>query len=80
MSRKGHYLGGHMTVGPNSPSYFTKDSMRLPPDDGKPDRLSSAGTVRHAARNQKSELIKAGDPRLKKRRAGKPTRASGSKK
>ena len=41
-------------------------------DDGKPDRLSSAGTIRHAAPNQKSELIKAGDARQKKRRMRKP--------
>jgi len=41
-------------------------------DDGRPERLSTAGTIRHAAPNQKSELIKAGDVRLKKRRHRKP--------
>ena len=47
-------------------------SKRRSKDDGRPERLSTAGTIRHAATNQKSELIKAGDVRLKKRRLRKP--------
>jgi hypothetical protein len=39
-------------------------------DDGK--RLPTAGTITHADPNQKSVLIKAGDPKLKKRQRRKP--------
>lgn len=67
MSRKGHYLGGSSVIGKRNPSYFSKDSMVAPKDDGRPDRLPTAGTVRLAAKNTGPELIKAGDPRLRKK-------------
>ena len=68
MSRKGHYHGGGTAIGRKDSDYFTRDSMLVPKDDGRPDRLSTAGTVRFAApyKGPESELIKAGDLRLKK--------------
>src|SRR3974390_1179114 len=71
MGRKGHYPGGGTIVGPNTPGYFTRGSITATPDDHRPDRLPTAGTVRHAAPNQQSELIKAGDARVKKNRPKK---------
>jgi len=66
MSRKGHYHGGNTSIGRRDASWFTKESVDAPGDDGKPDRLPTAPTLLLAAKNQQPELLKAGDPRIKK--------------
>jgi hypothetical protein len=64
MSRKGHYIGGHTTLRRSDTSWFTKGSIRTPPDDSGPrPSLSSAEQAEYdamkRAREPKSRLIKA---------------------
>jgi hypothetical protein len=66
MSRRGHYPGGSTGVGPGNASWFTRDSVSAPKDDGKPDREPTAPTISLAAENQpQSELIKRVIPELR---------------
>jgi len=60
MSRKGHYPGGHTTVGRHTPSYFSKDSLREPPDDGKAPQASYGGNHSRFIRTRQASPLYGG--------------------
>jgi hypothetical protein len=66
MSRKGHYSGGGTSIGPRSPSWFTKESTMVPRDEigPRPERSPKEQAEYEALKREResgSLLIKAGE-------------------